>query len=749
VPRLRLSNRAAGRRRRVLHTVVALTLAALTAAALQVPQQSVATAAPPPGSPPNVVLITTDDMTASDLQYMPFTRRLLGGQGATFTDAVSPYPLCCPARATILSGQLSHNHGVVSNDSSIGGYEAFKRSPHYDGHLGHWLQQAGYRTMFVGKYLNHYGRNEVVPPGWDEWHALVNAAGGSVYDYFGTALQETGGGIDARVGEYQTEVFGQITRNFIEQSVRGRPEPFFVWESDLAPHGACHPTARGCRWGPPMAMRQDRDRFTGLRITRPRRGSFNERVVREKPQHIRRLSTWRPRRVARMDEFFRQRVRSLQAVDRSVQETVATLRRLRVLNKTLIIFTSDNGYLIGHHRWHGKVLPYEPSLRIPLLMRGPGVPRGVRRADTAALVDVAPTIMDAAGATPAIEPDGQSLLPVAARPRADGYGALSIEAGPQTQEDWPTWFYRGVRTRRYTYVHYPATREYELYDRRSDPDQMTNVAYRPAYEHTRAALEAKLALLRDCAGAACYDVDGGGVPEPLPERYLDSGATVHPDELGSIGRASQVVTITARNWRTGRGRLTAWTRRGRTWTVRRGPIDVRLGDNGMVQQRLHRRGVGETPAGTYRPERAFGLQPRPATSVRYDRVGRGDYWVQDPGVPRAYNINQPRRTADALWRVSHAVRWADYPDRFPRALLMDYNLPREVAYSERYDELRAGVPADVHKGSFILHVGRRLGRHGWVSMPQRSLTWLLGWMRLRTQRTTFVVGTPRYLRGRL
>jgi N-acetylglucosamine-6-sulfatase len=748
VPRFRLSSLGAGVRRRGLDVVVAFTVSGLAVAALQVPQQSVAEAALPTQQP-NVVLITTDDQTASDLRYMPFTRRLFGGEGVTFTDAVSPYPWCCPARATILTGQLSHNHGVVSNKGTHGGYEAFAASPQYHSHLGHWLQQAGYRTMFVGKYLNQYSRYYEPAPGWDEWNATVYApGGGNIYDYFGTALHQEDGSVDlSHVGEYQTDVLGEITRDFIVSQEAADDKPFFVWESNLAPHSACRQQGQACIWGPPQTEPEDDRSFTTLQLNR--RGAFNERVVREKPVHIRALSRWGGQRITTMTHSLRQRARSLRSVDRSVQATVNTLEATGELENTLIIFTSDNGFLIGEHRWQGKVLPYEPSLRVPLLMRGPGVPAGVSRSDTAALVDVAPTIADATGATPTFEPDGRSLLPLAARPRVDGYGALSIEAGPQQPDDFPVWFYRGVRTQRYTYVHYPGSNEYELYDRRSDPDQMTNVAYRPAYRRTRAALQAKLAVLRDCVGQACYEVGGGGVPEPRPERYLDNGATVHPDELGSIGSARQVVTITGRNWRTGRGRLTAWTRRGRTWTVRRGPFDVRLGANGLVPQRFHRRGTAETPAGTFTPERAFGLRPDPGAALQYDRVSQSHYWVHDPQVPRAYNINQPRRRAGTAWRASRAERWADHADRFPHALLMRYNLPRGVVPSARHGELRARVPADVRRGSFVLHVGRRLGRHGWVSMSQRSVTWLLRWMRPADQNTTFVVGTPQYLRGRL
>jgi len=736
-----------------LRLLAALALVGLVVAGLSLPPEQ-ATAAEgthvqgPPRQAPNVLLVSTDDQAAADMRFMPFTRRYFARNGVTFTDAISPYPLCCPARATILTGQLSHNHRVLTNMPPYGGYKAFVANGNEDTTLPTWLQGAGYQTMFVGKYLNGYGEGEFReywPKGWDHWNGL---AGPGIYSYTNFGLLRDGVLTPYPTG-YNSTVFGRITQDFIQQSAADR-KPFFVWQSDLAPHGGCQRKVgrRGCHWGTPRPARRDRDAFPDLRLNSSGDASFNERVVVDKPRHVRDTAEWDAAKLDRMTHYNQQRARSLLAVDRSFKATIGELERLGELDNTLVIFTSDNGYLIGQHRWQGKTLPYQPSLQVPLMISGPGIPAGVRSDETVALVDIASTIAQAAGVTPAVVQDGRALQPVMDG-TAKGYAAVSIEAGPQQPEDWPTWFYRGVRTKRYTYIVYPGLDELELYDRRKDPDETDNVAYRPAYQHTRAALAAKLAQLRDCAGALCHQVSADDVPDPRPEPYLDDGATVHPDELGSIGAARQVVTITAPNWRTGRGQLTAWVRHRRTWTVARGPFPVQLGSNGLVPEEERRQGSGETPAGTFTPENAFGLRPPVRTELPYRRVDDNDYWVFDPRVPEAYNVNQPRRSPTATWRERFSVRWGADARRFSYGLLLDYNLPTGVVRSRQLGELRSDSPADVRKGSFVLHAGSRLGQQGWVSMNTRKLTWLLRWTRPGPTGARFVVGTPDYLRGRL
>jgi N-acetylglucosamine-6-sulfatase len=742
-----------------LRVLLALVLASLVAATLQLtnPPAVASDLDDPPRDPgrdkPNILLITTDDQSVHDLRYMPKTRRLLGadGAGATFTDMVSSYPLCCPARATILTGQLSHNHDIRTNKEPYGGWAKLRSQPELvSSTIGNWLQDAGYHTMFTGKFLNGYGGPQDLgkPAGWNKFYATT----GGTYNYFDFRVNEDGV-VKPFNNDYQTDRFATYTRQHIDEA-NAQNRPFFIWQSNLAPHDACtpRPRARGCKWGPATPPARDARDFRKLRLHTRSDPSFNERVVTEKPANVRALRRWRPVGVTRTIRKNRMRVRSLQAVDRSVAGTVQKLRSLGELDNTLIIFTSDNGYMLGQHRWQGKILPYEPSLRVPLLMRWPagGIAPGTTVPQTTALVDLPATIAEAGGATPMLEQDGRSLLPLArAVPDATGYEAMSIESG---QNGWETsdrrWFYRGVRTRRYTYLEYPRNGERELYDRLKDPAQLNNVAYRPAYRQTRLALAAKLLALKDCVGDGCLNVDGS-VPDPSPERYLARRQTVHPDELGSIRSARQVVTLTARNWGTGKGMATAWQRRGRTWTVRRGPFPITFGARGLIAAAQRRDGTGETPAGTFAPAFALGRLRNPGTTLQYRKFDIDDYWAMDRRVPKTYNVYQPSRPAKAQWRRTQAEHWWSNRARYPHALMLKFNLPSGVRYAKARGQYQAADPADVRKGSFALHTGSRVAGRGWTSMPADQITWLLRWMRPNTLGTRFVVGTPGFMRGRL
>jgi arylsulfatase A-like enzyme len=204
-----------------------------------------------------------------------------------------------------------------------------------------------------------------------------------------------------------------------------------------------------------------------------------------------------------MQQNFTRRIQSLQSVDEAVARTVRVLRETGQLRNTVIVFTSDNGFLLGEHRWIGKDVPYEQSLQVPLVVRGPGLPRGVTRRDTVATVDLAPTFVDLADASPTVPLDGRSLLPLARHRAATGWQDLLIQNGPRLGEgDGVGWSYRGVRTRRYTYVEY-ARYGTELYDRRVDPHELTNVAGQPAYRDVQRELQRRAHALQNCAGKSC------------------------------------------------------------------------------------------------------------------------------------------------------------------------------------------------------------------------------------------------------
>jgi arylsulfatase A-like enzyme len=421
---------------------------------------------------PNIVLITTDDMTDYDLKWMPETRRLLGEQGFEFTDFLSPHPLCCPARAEILTGQYAQNNGVHTNDGEWGGTALVDP----DNNVGAWLQDAGYQTAFVGKWLNHFDDFPVA--GWDHF----NYSETGTYAPYGFKYSEEPTSIE---NEYTADYVGRKTIEYSDEF--GGEAPFFIWASQVAPHGMTLPSGKFVG-----AIPADRHKTLYPNAQPPSlsKPSFNEPDVSDKPRFARQTKVDR----AKVIDKFRNRIRSLRAVDEQVGNLMVSLEAAGEVDNTVIIFTSDNGYLLGEHRLFGKNVLYEEALQVPLLLRGPGVTVG-SSAETMTIVDVAATVTDLADAVPGRVLDGRSMMPVLAG-QEPGHGRTLIQAGDVERK----WSFRGVRTSRFTYVEH--TNAVELYDRRSDPYQLQNVAAnRP---RAMARFAAELDTLRDCTGPTCY-----------------------------------------------------------------------------------------------------------------------------------------------------------------------------------------------------------------------------------------------------
>ncbi len=459
--------------------------------------------AAPAGAAPNVVVIETDDQTAESMRVMTRTQALLGLEGTTFANSFVSLSLCCPSRATLLTGRYAHNHGVRDIKPPYGGYEGLDHSET----LAVWLQRAGYATVHLGKYLNHYGRRNPleVPGGWSEWHGLVDP---STYSYYRYVFNDDG--VLHKYGRvYQTDVITERAEEIVSRRAAS-PQPFFLYVGYLAPHNGL-PREPGDPPGMPTPVAAPRHAGAFAGTSFPRVPSFDEWDVRDKPRSMRRpWLTWA--KELAIDSHYRQELESLLAVDEGVERIVEALRRSGELEDTLIVFTSDNGFMHGEHRIpSGKVVPYEPSIRVPLLMRGPGVPRGVRADRLAANVDLAPTIMDVTGAQAPWAPDGLSLLSPAA-PRD-----ILLE-GPARKRDGAPRF-AGLRTQRYKYVR-RITGAVELYDLARDPHELRNLAGRRPGLEARMAL--RLARLRTCAGASCLSAPARAAQ---PRRRARSRAT--------------------------------------------------------------------------------------------------------------------------------------------------------------------------------------------------------------------------------
>jgi N-acetylglucosamine-6-sulfatase len=463
---------------------------------------------------PNIVVLMTDDQTVRDLAVMPGTRRAIGQAGVTFTRDYASYPLCCPSRATLLTGRYAHNHGVRANKPPNGGYGKLDKA----NTLPVWLQRAGYATTHIGKYLNGYGRDVAadVPPGWTEWHGSVD---GSTYLMWGYTLNENGTlhTYGQRTVEdpalYQTDVYRQKAVDFIRRRA-GRASPFYLSVAFLAPHAEAGQRRRevSVRSAP-----RHRGRFASKPLPRP--ASFDEADVSDKPSFLRATPRLTAQQIRRITRNYRARQEALLAVDQAVEAIVGALRDTGSLQRTYVIFTSDNGFFHGEHRVpQGKYLVHEASSHLPLILRGPGIAGGGRSAELVSNVDLAPTIVAASGAHPTKAMDGRSLLPFARDPGRRSTrpvlheGLAPSGAGDNDQdgtEPVPSATgsalpgYTAIRTPRFLYVEYFTSRDRELYDLAKDPDELRSLHRDPRYARTRTALGRELARLRRCAGAAC------------------------------------------------------------------------------------------------------------------------------------------------------------------------------------------------------------------------------------------------------
>jgi N-acetylglucosamine-6-sulfatase len=442
-----------------------------------------------PDQRPNVVVVMSDDQHADSMSVMSSVNQQIGGQGARFVNGFASFPLCCPSRATFLTGQYGHNHGVMANDPPEGGFLKLDST----NTLPVWLQQAGYYTGHVGKYLNGYERvaPSPIPPGWTEWYGTTRT-----YRFYGYQINENGTLVDYgdTADQYQADVFTQKAVDFIH---RRAPDarPFFLSVAYLAPHGGgpsvnpqppsdCNATAKPA---PRHANAFDNEPL-------PQPPSFNEADVSDKPIAIQQRPTLDATDVANIERRYSCRLESILAVDEGVAQIVDALRDEGEFEETVFVYTSDNGFFHGEHRVpSGKNLVYEPSVRVPLLVHGPGIRDGVTVEDLAVNADLAPTILDLTGANAGRTMDGLSLLEAAEEPDEKRGWAVLLE----------TRQYSAVRTERYVYVEYVDTGERELYDLDNDPHQLQSLHADPSFDAVEGALANLLGGLRTCAGSGC------------------------------------------------------------------------------------------------------------------------------------------------------------------------------------------------------------------------------------------------------
>lgn len=474
------------------------------------------------GAKPNIVLVLLDDLDAAAVAQMPNVGALLGEQGTSFTNYFVTTPLCCPSRASLLRGQYVHNHGTLHHGPGSG-FTAFYEQGREESTVATWLQGGGYRTALYGKYLNGYPEGAdplYVPPGWDEWGSGTKAK--EPYGGFDYELNENGTIVSygARPEEYVTDVLAAKATGFVEGSVaEGRP--FFLHLAPYAPHLPATPAPRHAEAFADAAA--------------PRGPSFNEADVADKPGWVQGMPALDAAAEGELDERYRQRLRSLLAVDELVAGLVETLGSVGALENTFLFFTSDNGFHQGEHRLaEGKQTPYGESIRVPLLVRGPGVPAAATVAAMALNVDLGPTVAALAGVAAPEFVDGRSLAPFLGGAPPGAWRRVGLVEHFGTVDNWarhatrvtkdrddpaveraevgralPVPPYAGLRTAELLYVEYE-TGERELYDLRSDPHELENLAAGAA-PATLEALAARLGELRDCEADGCRAAEEGAL----------------------------------------------------------------------------------------------------------------------------------------------------------------------------------------------------------------------------------------------
>ncbi|MCS7040682.1 MAG: sulfatase, partial [Anaerolineae bacterium] len=399
---------------------------------------------------PNIILILTDDEDTGMTAYMPNLQALIVQQGLSFTRFFHNDALCCPARASILRGQTTDNTRIFENHPSIGGFQTFYSRGEEQSTVATWLQSAGYRTALMGKYLNGYPQtapsNRYVPPGWSEWYVATSNAFNAQFNY---TLNENGTLVTygSSAADYGTDVLARKADDFIRRAA-AQGQPFFLYIAPVAPHGSIDPD-------PPVPAPRHNQLFPGAQA--PRLPHFNEADVSDKPAYVRNTPLLSEQRIAEVDLWYRRRLQSMQAVDEMIALLIGTLQQTGQLGNTYIFYTSDNGYSLGQHRlFIGKRAPYEEVIRVPLYVRGPGVPAGATRDHMVANIDLAPTFAALAGVIPPTFVDGRSLVPLLgfSPPSSAAWRqALLIAHGPPPatpatpipSSDYPVPNFRGLR----------------------------------------------------------------------------------------------------------------------------------------------------------------------------------------------------------------------------------------------------------------------------------------------------------------
>ncbi len=473
---------------------------------------------------PNIIFVLTDDLDVTSMSQFPKLKALMSDKGMTFQNHFVSLSLCCPSRAATLCGEYAHNTGVFTNsstndDGTNGAYTAFQKFGDTDKTMAVWLKNAGYQTALMGKYLNGYDSAEgvkyPVPAGWTDWAVPIDGNAYAQYNYtlnvngkpeehYLANCDKTGtnkkGKNSCKVdvatatmadkeANYMMNVIEHKATDFITTNAAAQ-KPFFLYLAPYTPHSPSTPAPKY------ESLLTDKTWLGAHPFPKP--DSFNEADMTDKPKWAQQAALLENKQITVLEKDYHKRIISMYGVEDMVSNLIDTLAKSGELDNTYIVFTSDNGFHLGEHRLEaGKLTEFDTDLRVPLIVRGPGIKAGSVQTALTANVDIAPTMVSLAGLPMPTSVDGRSFAPLLLGQTIPYRNALLIEhADPANTKllgatgeprDTETESekikggelvgkYIGVRTPQYTFVHYVRTGEDELYDDVKDPQQLQNIA---------------------------------------------------------------------------------------------------------------------------------------------------------------------------------------------------------------------------------------------------------------------------------
>ncbi|KAJ5335586.1 hypothetical protein N7452_007989 [Penicillium brevicompactum] len=482
---------------------------------------------------PNILFVITDDqdLELDSVNYTPRITKHIRDQGTFFKNHFVTTALCCPSRVSLWTGRQAHNTNVTDVKPPYGGYPKFVERGFNDDFLPIWLQEAGYDTYYTGKMFNAHTVDNYHSPHINGFNGSDFLLDPYTYSYLNSTYQRNRDAPVSHEGEHTIDVIAGKALGFLDDALEG-DRPFFLTVAPIAPHSNVDPGAIASGkiyMSSPVPLKRHEHLFQDVQV--PRHANFNP----DQPSGagwIRDLPKQNQSVIEYNDHFYRSRLRALQGVDELVESLVTRLEESGQMDNTYIIYTSDNGFHIGQHRLPpGKTCGFEEDIRVPLFIRGPGVPQGYVQDAVTTHIDLAPTLFHLAGIPARDDFDG-TAIPITPEFEAERHEHVTVEfwgdavaegafsgIGPKGSTMIPNNTYKSVRLLGEGYNLYYSVwcnNEHELYDLQTDPYQIHNLYPTAASKshnqpkilgrslhHAINRLDALLMVLKSCQGKTC------------------------------------------------------------------------------------------------------------------------------------------------------------------------------------------------------------------------------------------------------